>query len=120
MVWREWGYHGGMTSTASLTRVLAGGLIVEVDCTGRTAPAACSWLVQVPTASLYPPEAEWYPDSPSDVYTVVDCGARLFDDGHGSYHCEAGHRHVSFEDPDYPAYEAELAWQERRAEGAWS
>ena len=97
-------------TTSPFTRTLAGGLIVEVDCTGHTSPAACTWLVRVPSGN---PE----PDFIEDTYRDVDCGARLFDDGHFSYHCEAGHRHVSYSDPDYPTFEAQLAFEERRAEG---
>jgi len=59
--------------------------------------AICSWLVNVPTASLYPPEAEWYPDSPSDVYTEIECkaDAAFGTDslGRGWFKCENGHQH---------------------------
>ena len=95
-----------------MIRTLAGGLMVAVDKRGKAAPMTCNWLVQVYTATLYPPEAEWYPDSPADVFTDIECGARLFDDGHGSYHCEHGHEHVSYADPSRHDWELYLmAWE---------
>jgi hypothetical protein len=58
--------------------------------------ALCGWLVEIPTASLYPPEADWYPDSASDVYTTVECGSLAFFDAEGSFRCEAGHEHLAY------------------------
>ena len=57
----------------------------------------CTWLVQVPTWTLVPAEAEWYPDSPSDVYTIVECGAPVTVDSDGAYGCTNGHRHAGLE-----------------------
>lgn len=57
----------------------------------------CDWIVEVPTASLMPAEADWYPDSPSDVWTQVRCGAPVTDDGGGAYHCANGHAHAGLE-----------------------
>jgi hypothetical protein len=65
--------------------------------------ATCTWLVEVPTASLYPPEAEWYPDSPSDVYTTVECGAKVTFDP-GGFTCENGHDHRTYGGPDHAEY----------------
>jgi hypothetical protein len=82
------------------TRYLASGLLVEVDAMTRKAtPVTCDWLVAVPTASLYPPEAEWYPDSPSDVYTEVPCGARVrrHPDHPSGTLCENGHDRLPME-----------------------
>ena len=101
-----------MATTTSTVRTLAGGLLVEVDPKGKASPLLCTWLVRVASGN---PE----PDSIEDTYRDVDCGARLLDDGHGSYHCEAGHSHVSFEDPRYADDEAAWALRERRAEEAW-
>jgi hypothetical protein len=60
----------------------------------------CHWLVQVPTASLYPPEADWYPDSPADVYTVVECGSPIFavdgDLAEGWFCRDGGHQHLTY------------------------
>lgn len=58
----------------------------------------CGWLVEIPTASLFPPEAEWYPDSPSDVYTVVECGAAEFADAEGRSRCRHGHERGTLEE----------------------
>ncbi len=75
-------------------RKLASGLLAYFE-DGRLVhkgeAAPCDWLVEVPTASLFPPEAEWYPDSPADVYTIVPCGALALYDTEGRIRCEAGH-----------------------------
>jgi hypothetical protein len=56
----------------------------------------CGWLYQVPTYTLYPADAEWYPDSPSDVYTTLACSALAIGDER-SWVCEHGHEHVHAE-----------------------
>lgn len=63
----------------------------------------CPWFVQVPTASLYPPEAEWYPDSASDVYTEVECGAPLTRDA-GGWTCANGHDHRTYGGPEHTEF----------------
>lgn len=66
---------------------------------GRSAVlAVCTWVVQVFTASLYPADAEWYPDSPSDVYTDVECGAsvRSLDGTTDHVCCDNGHTHHAY------------------------
>lgn len=73
----------------------------------RTFP--CSWLVEVPTASLYPPEAEWYPDSAADVYTIVECGAEAVETEHG-WACDAGHCYRGLE------IESRLDWEREQVE----
>lgn len=90
------------------TRVLASGRIVHTDERGRAVLATCTWLVDVPTASLYPPEAEWYPDSPADVYTAVDCGAPQYaidGDPEAGWFCTNGHRHLTYGSPAQQAEE---------------
>ena len=57
----------------------------------------CTWVVMVATASLYPPEADWYPDSAADVWTPVQCGAAVTVEPDGAYHCANGHRHAGLE-----------------------
>lgn len=89
-------------------RVLASGRIAHCDERGQAELATCPWLVEVPTASLYPPEAEWYPDSPADVYTVLECGAPLFaidGDIEAGWHCAHGHRHLTYGSPAQQAEE---------------
>lgn len=56
----------------------------------------CGWLYEVPTHTLYPADAEWYPDSPSDVYTTLACSALAIGDER-SWVCEHGHEHVHAE-----------------------
>lgn len=71
--------------------------------TRKTAKDKCKWLVEVPTASLYPPEAEWYPDSPSDVYTTVECGGDVTYDA-GGWTCSNGHNHRTYGGPEHQEY----------------
>lgn len=52
----------------------------------------CDWLVRV--ASGHPE-----PDSIEDTYRDIECGAHLMFNGYGSFKCEAGHEHISHEDP---------------------
>jgi hypothetical protein len=73
---------------------------------------SCDWLVEVAVDN---PE----PDSPADLYEVVECGAELTDDGYGSWHCAAGHSHVSHEDPRRGEWEAQEAARERAEETGW-
>ena len=78
---------------------------------GMTTMEVCTWLVEVPTASLYPPEAEWYPDSAADVYTLVECGAPVHPThGGAGYRCDNGHEHLPLEieyAPGGPAWQRE-------------
>jgi len=49
----------------------------------------CTWLVEVRNPAF---ECEdWYPDSPSDLTVVVECGADATHYTDGSFRCEAGH-----------------------------
>ena len=50
------------------------------------------------TASLYPAESDWYPDSPADVYTEVECGAGVYaPDGDLAYTvCSHGHERLEY------------------------
>jgi hypothetical protein len=68
----------------------------------------CSWLIEVASNN---PE----PDFPEDLYRIVECGAALTVNQHGSWRCEYGHEHISFSDPARSAYEAEMAFNERMA-----
>jgi len=66
----------------------------------------CPWLIEVPSNN---PE----PDFPEDCYRIIECGASVTVNEYGSWKCEAGHEHVSYDDPARSAYEAELAYNER-------
>lgn len=70
------------------------------------ATETCPWLIEVASGN---PE----PDFPEDLYRIVECGAALTFNEHGSWHCEHGHEHVSYSDPERPAYDAEMAFAER-------
>jgi hypothetical protein len=78
------------------------------EATHGKAIGTCSWWVEIPTASLHSPEEEWYPDSPADVYTTVDCGAPMhalngsLDEG---WTCRAGHEHLAYGSPAQQAQE---------------
>lgn len=74
--------------------------------------ATCGWLIQVPSGN---PE----PDFPSDCYLEVECGAPLAFNTHGSWRCDAGHDHVSMEDPERGAFEYVLMAEEAAAEQGW-
>lgn len=69
-------------------------------------PEGCHWLIQVPSDN---PE----PDFPEDLYNIVECGAPVTTNEYGSWSCEAGHYHVSYDDPMRPAFEIELSMLER-------
>jgi hypothetical protein len=69
-------------------------------------PSSCPWLVEVPSNN---PE----PDFPEDLVSIVECGAEVTVNEHGSWRCAAGHEHVSYDDPARSAHEAELAYRER-------
>lgn len=66
----------------------------------------CDWLVAVRSGD---PE----PSCEADLWREVECGAPVSFNKHGSWHCEAGHEHVSYADPARGAYEMELAMIER-------
>lgn len=98
-----------------MVRILSNKRIVDVDERGRATFETCSWLVNVPTASLHPapapeddPNGEWepwYPDFPSDVYTAVECGARITSlDGTLEHTtCDNGHAHHTYGSPEWEA-----------------
>ena len=81
----------------------------------------CPWLVEVSTASLYPPEAEWYPDFADDVVTLVECGAALkqhpdYPDVEDAIICANGHERLPLEiewAPYGPGWQREMAEAER-------
>ena len=60
------------------------------------APAECSWLGWAPSGN---PE----PDSESDRWVTVECGAPVTYD-HGGWSCEAGHDHRTYGGPDHTEY----------------
>lgn len=99
--------------------VLASGRIAFVGPDGRATLDTCGWLVDVPTASLYPPEAEWYPDSPADVYTAVPCEAPVYaidyNDPDAGWFCSNGHRHLTYGSAAQQAEEAREALVESMA-----
>lgn len=55
----------------------------------------CTWLVERRNPAFDCPD--WYPDSPSDLTVVVDCGAPSTFYTDGSFECEAGHEHGTLE-----------------------
>lgn len=67
----------------------------------------CTWLIQVASNN---PE----PDFPEDLWMTVECGGKLTFNEYGSWTCEFGHEHVSFDDPARSAFDAEQAWIERQ------
>jgi hypothetical protein len=110
---------GDMTTITHLdsTTVLASGRVAYIGSTGRAELATCTWLVAVPTASLYPAEAEWYPDSPADVYTEVVCGAPVYavDGDLDHTRCPNGHEHLTYGSPAQVAQERLEAMVEHAA-----
>ena len=95
-----------------MLRVLRNGRIIDVDDHGRATFETCIWLVQVPTALLYPapsPEEDpdglwepWYPDSADDLYTIIECGARCssLDGTLDHTTCDAGHDRHAYGTPE--------------------
>jgi len=97
----------------------------------------CTWLVLAPTdfgdtsdPAMYDDETgEWmggYPDSPSDLYTEVECGAKVTHhvDANGSkgWSCEFGHHHWEYGSPNQQAEEFDEWLHERheaRSGGGW-
>lgn len=75
----------------------------------------CGWLVQR-RREITPKmiEAEWHPDSESDLWEIGECGAstREITDG---WECEAGHRHYYYGSPSQRAEEMMEAMMEREA-----
>jgi hypothetical protein len=72
----------------------------------------CPWTILVPSGH---PE----PDFPSDCWTEVECGSPVVTNKYGSWRCEAGHEHVSFDDPARRAWDMAEAFRERYEEGGW-
>jgi len=97
----------------------------------------CTWLVLAPTdfgdtsdPAMYDDETgEWmggYPDSPGDLYTEVECGAKVTskvaDNGSKGWSCENGHHHWEYGSPSQQAEEFD-EWLHERHEamsgGGW-
>lgn len=74
---------------------------------GRLTKPTCQWLIQVASGN---PE----PDFLSDLWMTVECGGELTFNKYGSWKCEHGHEHVSYDDPARGIYESEQAWLERQ------
>jgi hypothetical protein len=66
------------------------------------APLTCGWLVERYNGN---PE----PDSPSDCYDIVPCGAEVTYD-FGGWSCEAGHDHRTYGGPDHDE-QALIEWE---------
>lgn len=66
----------------------------------------CPWLIEIASGN---PE----PDFPEDCYRIVECGAPVTVDQYGGWQCEAGHFHISLDDPAWPAYDRQAAFNER-------
>lgn len=78
----------------------------------------CSWLIEIRNPAFNDPE--WYPDSPSDVYRIIECGAPVHVvkvTAYGEHtRCENGHTHDPYGSPESLA----TLWEEEmreRAEG---
>lgn len=78
--------------------------------------AVCTWLVEVANPLLTDPDAldaGWYPDFPSDMTVIVECGAPAVEDDAGRFRCEAGHFRGTLEEELGPnGYE----WQREQAD----
>jgi len=66
----------------------------------------CTWLIEVASGN---PE----PDFPEDMVRIIECGAPVTFNQYGSWKCEAGHEHISYDDPARADYEAEQAYLDR-------
>jgi hypothetical protein len=73
----------------------------------RLTKPTCHWLIEVASGN---PE----PDFPEDLYRTIECGAPVVFNEYGSWKCEAGHEHVSYDDPARGSYEAEQVYRERQ------
>jgi hypothetical protein len=63
---------------------------------------ACNWLVEYANPALSDPD--WYPDFPSDMTVIQDCGARMFGTDWGWY-CDNGHEWVQAEIRDQEGWD---------------
>lgn len=70
--------------------------IAHEEAIASGAPTTCHWLVKVPSRN---PE----PDSLSDCFVIVECGAAVTYD-HGGFTCESGHDHRTYGGPDHTEY----------------
>jgi hypothetical protein len=57
-------------------------------------------------------ENGWYPDSPSDLIEIVECGAKMRDIVDG-VECEAGHTHYYYGSSSQLWDEVTREWEER-------
>jgi hypothetical protein len=93
-------------------RALASGALVEVGEDGTAEFLTCSWLIEVATGH---PE----PDFPSDLYDVVECGAKVFTlDGAADLDhttCEFGHERHAMGTSEWYRQEWEAEMRERAA-----
>jgi hypothetical protein len=93
------------------TKVLASGRIAYTDTRGVATLETCTWMVEVPSGH---PE----PDSPSDCWTMVACGAPVYainGDLDTGYYCSEGHRHLTYGSPAQQVEEALEAFMEEKA-----
>jgi len=110
---------------------------MAAEAVDAAAREGCTWLVMAPTdfgdvndPAMYDDETgEWmggYPDSPGDLYTETDCGAKVThtvaDNGSRGWSCESGHHYWDYGSPNQQAEEFN-EWAQERHEaltgGGW-
>ena len=110
---------------------------MAADAVAAAKDEGCTWLVMALTdfgdpsdPAMYDPETgEWmggYPDSPADLYTETECGAKvtytMADNGSKGWSCENGHAHWEYGSPNQQAEEFN-EWAQERHEamtgGGW-
>ena len=105
---------------------------MAADAVAAAKDEGCTWLVLAPTdfgdvsdPAMYDLETgEWmggYPDSPGDLYTEVDCGAKVTytvaENGSKGWSCENGHSHWEYGSPNQQAEEF-AEWAQERHEAS--
>lgn len=103
--------------TSDIVILASGTLAIEEEVPGGNGrmsfrPWRCAWAIQVPSGCLEP-------DSPADLWKIVDCGAKVKDHpvhpGQG-WRCEAGHEHIEYQVWAEAGHEARYAFEEEQAE----
>lgn len=77
----------------------------------------CQWLIEIPReVTVEMSDEGWYPDSESDLWVTVECGAPVHDITDG-WKCDRGHHHFTYGSPSQIAEERMMALAERFGEG---
>jgi hypothetical protein len=92
-------------------KLASGSLVLFEGGVAHKANSTCSWLVERPNPNFANPD--WYPDFPSDVHVVEECGADAVEFEAGGFECQAGHAMGSLEDELGPFGNE---WQREQAE----